>query len=206
MVYGRRRTREGETAFKLATARTFYRVLNHLSDTPIPLDTGDFRLMDRCVVEAIQHMPERDRFLRGMISWVGYRQCALPYDRAKRFAGESKYPLRKMISFALDGILSFSTKPLRVATFMGFSASAMALLGILYALVLRLFTSIWVSGWTLMFIALLFMGGVQLLCLGIMGEYIGRIYREAKGRPLYFVAERAGFREGDGTGAERPGL
>ena len=204
VVYGRRRTREGETAFKLATARTFYRILNHLSDTPIPLDTGDFRLMDRCVVESIRHMPERDRFLRGMISWVGYRQCALPYDRAKRFAGESKYPLRKMISFALDGILSFSTKPLRVATFMGFSASAMALLGIVYALVLRLFTNIWVSGWTLMFIALLFMGGVQLLCLGIMGEYIGRIYRESKGRPLYFVAERAGFPDGTGARAPKP--
>jgi dolichol-phosphate mannosyltransferase len=149
--------------------------------------------MSRQVVEVLKRMPERDRFIRGMVSWVGFRQCALPYERARRFAGVSKYPLRKMVAFATDGILSFSIKPLRLATTMGFVTSGLATLGILYALVLRLWTSYWVSGWTLLIISVLFLGGVQLICLGIIGEYVGRIYSESKRRPLYLIGEALGF-------------
>jgi len=193
VAYGARTERQGETAFKLWTSRTFYRLINRLSDTPIPLDTGDFRLMDRRVVDAFLRMPEQDRFVRGMLAWTGFRQEAVHYRRASRFAGETKYPLRKMLSFATDGILSFSLVPLRLAVFMGLSASGIALLGILYALVIRLFTDVWVTGWTLLFIAILFIGGVQLLFLGVMGEYLGRIYGEVKRRPLYLVKEQIGF-------------
>ncbi|MEO1239242.1 MAG: glycosyltransferase family 2 protein [Pseudomonadota bacterium] len=192
VVYGRRKERPGETPFKLATARAFYRVLNKLSEIPIPLDTGDFRLIDRHVVEALKDMPERDRFLRGMVSWVGYRQSALEYVRAERFAGETKYPLRKMIRFASDGIFSFSRRPLQLSIALGVTASGLALLGIIYALALRLFTDVWVEGWTALFIAVMFFGGVQLLCIGIMGEYVGRIYQETKNRPLYFIKQRLG--------------
>jgi len=169
-------------------------VLNKLSDVPIPLDTGDFRLMDRKVVDALAAMPERDRFVRGLVSWVGFKQFALPYKRAERFAGESKYPLRKMVKFATDGILSFSTKPLQMAISLGMFASALALCGILYALGLRLFTDIWVEGWTALMITVLFMGGVQLICVGILGEYVGRTYHEVKRRPLYIVNEYRGFK------------
>lgn len=193
VVYGTRTHRPGESAFKLATARGFYRLLNRLSEVPIPLDTGDFRLMSRPVVDALKSMPERHRFVRGMVSWVGFRQCALPYERAARFAGTSKYPLRKMLRFATDGILSFSARPLQVATGMGMLSAALALVGIIYALTLRVFTSTWVEGWTALMIAVLFIGGVQLLSLGIIGEYIGRIYDEVKARPLYLVRERIGF-------------
>ncbi len=193
VVYGVRRLREGESSFKLLTARAFYRVLNKLSDVAIPLDTGDFRLMDRAVVEVLKSMPEKHRFVRGMVAWVGFRQFALAYDRKKRVAGISKYPLRKMVRFATDGILSFSSRPLHVATNLGCLASVLALLGIGYALFLRVFTSTWVEGWTALMIAVLFMGGVQLLCLGVIGEYLGRIYEQSKGRPLYVVRERIGF-------------
>jgi dolichol-phosphate mannosyltransferase len=193
VAYGVRIDRPGETAFKLWTAKAFYRLIDRVSDTRIPLDTGDFRLMDRRVVDALASMPERDRFVRGLVSWVGFRQVAVPYQRAPRLAGESKYPLYKMLRFALDGITSFSVAPLKLATWLGFTVSALALLGIVYALVLRLFTSIWVTGWTALFIVVLFMGGVQLISLGIIGEYIGRIYGEVKRRPLYIVGERLGF-------------
>lgn len=193
VVYGSRIERPGESAFKLATASGFYRVLNHLSDIPIPLDTGDFRLMSRNVVDTLRAMPERDRFIRGMVSWVGFRQIALPYKRAERFAGESKYPLKKMLRFATDGILSFSTKPLQISVAMGMFSAGLALLGIFYVLFLRLFTSIWVEGWTAIMIAVLFMGGVQLISVGILGEYVGRIYNEIKNRPLYVVQEYLGF-------------
>lgn len=189
VVYGTRTERPGESAFKLGTARAFYRLLNKLSDVPIPLDTGDFRLMSRRVVNTLNAMPEHDRFVRGMVSWVGFRQTALPYKRAPRFAGTSKYPLRKMIRFAADGILSFSTKPLQIAITMGLIAAALALLGIVYALALRVFTEIWVEGWTTLMIAVLFIGGVQLISIGILGEYIGRIYNEVKRRPLYIIEQ-----------------
>lgn len=193
VVYGTRTERPGESAFKLATARGFYRLLNKLSDVPIPLDTGDFRLMSRPVVDTLCAMPERDRFVRGMVSWVGFKQTALPYRRAERFAGESKYPLRKMLRFATDGIISFSTKPLQLSVGMGMISAALALAGIAYALALRIFTNMWVEGWTALMIAVLFMGGVQLISIGILGEYIGRIYNEIKKRPLYVVQEYIGF-------------
>jgi dolichol-phosphate mannosyltransferase len=193
VVYGTRTERPGESAFKLATARGFYRLLNRLSEVPIPLDTGDFRLMSRNVVDTLRAMPERDRFVRGMVSWVGFKQAALPYKRAERFAGESKYPLRKMLRFAIDGILSFSTKPLQMSVGLGMLCASLALAGIFYAVVLRLFTNSWVEGWTALMIAVLFLGGVQLICVGILGEYIGRIYNEVKNRPLYVVQEYLGF-------------
>ena len=196
VVYGVRTERPGESAFKLATARGFYRLLNKLSDVPIPLDTGDFRLMSRNVVDVLRAMPEKDRFVRGMVSWIGFKQTALPYRRAERFAGETKYPLRKMLKFATDGIMSFSSKPLQLAIGLGVTAALMALLGIIYAIVMRVFTSTWVEGWTALMIAVLFIGGVQLLCVGILGEYIGRIYSEIKRRPLYIVQEYIGY-QGD---------
>ena len=193
VAYGVRTERTGETAFKRWTAKIFYRLINYLSNVQIPLDTGDFRLMDRQVVEALKIMPERDRFLRGMVSWIGFRQIAIPYQRSPRLAGVSKYSLWKMIRFAADGILSFSLVPLRMAIWAGIFTFGFSLIGIIYALVLRLFTSIWVPGWTLLFISVLFIGGIQLVFLGVMGEYIGRIYRENKQRPLYLVRERLGF-------------
>jgi dolichol-phosphate mannosyltransferase len=193
VVYGTRTEREGESAFKRGTAKAFYRLLNRLSDIPIPLDTGDFRLMSRRVVDTLRAMPERDRFVRGMVSWVGFRQAALPYRRAERFAGQTKYPLRKMLRFAADGLLSFSTKPLQLAIALGAAASALAFAGIVYALVVRLFTQRWVEGWAGLFIAVLFIGGVQLVTLGILGEYVGRIYHEVKRRPLYVVGETVGL-------------
>jgi glycosyltransferase involved in cell wall biosynthesis len=195
VVYGKRIERPGESVFKLASARGFYRLLNQLSDVPIPLDTGDFRLMNRAVVDTLRAMPERDRFVRGMVSWVGFKQTALPYIRAERFAGQSKYPLRKMLRFATDGILSFSTKPLQISVGVGMISAVIALIGIMYALFLRIFTSTWVEGWTALMIAFLFIGGVQLVCIGILGEYIGRIYNEIKNRPLYVVQEYVGFSE-----------
>jgi dolichol-phosphate mannosyltransferase len=193
VIYGTRTDRLGESAFKLATARGFYRVLNKLSDTPIPLDTGDFRLMSRKVVDTLKAMPERDRFLRGMVAWVGFKQTALPYRRAQRIAGNSKYPLSKMVRFALDGILSFSTKPLQLSVALGLGCAIVAIFGISYALFMRIFTNVWVEGWTALMIAVLFIGGVQLISVGILGEYIGRIYNEIKKRPLYVVEEYVGF-------------
>lgn len=193
VIYGVRKSREGESAFKLGTARLFYRLLNALSEVPIPLDTGDFRLMDRRVVDVLGNMPERHRFIRGMVAWAGHKQIALTYDRKKRAAGSSKYPLRKMLRFATDGILSFSSRPLQVATNLGMISAFIALIGIIYALALRITTSTWVEGWTALMIAVLFMGGVQLISLGIIGEYIGRIYEETKGRPLYILRDRIGF-------------
>ena len=193
VVYGKRIDRKGESIFKKLTAKMFYRVLNMLSDVYIPLDTGDFRLISKNVVENLKQMPEKDRFLRGMISWVGFRQTAVKYHRDKRFAGVSKYPLRKMLRFASDGILSFSTKPLQISIGLGMVSSFLSLLVICYALFLRIFTNIWVEGWTALMIAVLFIGGIQLLCIGILGNYIGRIYDESKNRPLYLVRQYRGF-------------
>ncbi len=193
VAYGVRRQRDGETGFKLATAHLFYRLMRRLSDTEIPYDAGDFRLLDRAVVDGLLAMPERDRFLRGMVSWVGFRQIAVPYDRAPRAAGETKYPFRRMVRFALDGIFSFSAKPLRLATYFGFFASGIAVIGVFYAFFLRIMTATVVPGWATLLIAVLFLGGVQLVSLGIMGEYVARIYGQVKARPLYLVRERIGF-------------
>jgi polyisoprenyl-phosphate glycosyltransferase len=199
VVYGVRGQRPGETLLKRSTAAAFYRMINLMSDVPIPLDTGDFRLLDRCVADVLREMPERHRFIRGMVSWVGFRQCPVYYERSPRFAGESKYPLGKMIRFALDGVTSFSTVPLRWATWAGLLAAGISLLGIFYALITRLMTDSWVPGWAAIFVAILFVGGVQLLSLGAIGEYVGRIYGEAKARPLYIVAERLGFAATEST-------
>ncbi|MFN2481774.1 MAG: glycosyltransferase family 2 protein [Pyrinomonadaceae bacterium] len=193
VVYGVRADREGETAFKKWTARVFYRLINRLSHVEMPLDAGDFRLMDRRAVDVLLSMPERDRYLRGMVSWIGFRQAAVLYRRAPRRAGSSKYPLAKMIRFAADGLLSFSLTPLRLAIWTGFAAIALAFLGIMWAVLEWLFTNDLVRGWASLFTAVLFLGGVQLITLGIIGEYIGRIYAEVKRRPLYVVDERLGF-------------
>jgi polyisoprenyl-phosphate glycosyltransferase len=194
VAYGARLDREGESSFKKVTAKLFYRLINRLSDVAIPLDTGDFRLMDRRVVDAFLDMPERDRFVRGMVAWVGFRQEPVYYHRMTRFAGETKYPLKKMLRLASDGVLSFSSAPLRVAVHFGFVCSSLSIIGIAYAVALRLFTERWVPGWTLLFIGLLFFGGVQMVFLGVIGEYLGRIYGEIKRRPLFLVKERLGFR------------
>lgn len=194
VVYGVRTKREGETAFKLWTAKLFYRFISHLSDTRIPLDTGDFRLMDRRVVDALLSMPERDRFVRGMVSWLGFSQTAVEYRRASRLAGVTKFSLFKMVRFALDGIFSFSILPLRLATWTGFAASGLAIFGIIIVLLERFFGVVGlVKGWSSAMIAELFIGGVQLICMGLIGEYVGRIYGESKRRPLYIVQERIGF-------------
>jgi glycosyltransferase involved in cell wall biosynthesis len=193
VVYGVRADRDGETAFKKWTARAFYRIINRLSRVEMPLDAGDFRLMDRRVVDVLLSMPERDRYLRGMVSWIGFRQAAVVYRRAPRRAGSSKYPFAKMLRFAVDGLLSFSVTPLRLAIWTGFAAIALAFLGIVWAVLEWLFTNDLVRGWASIFTAVLFLGGVQLITLGIIGEYIGRIYAEVKRRPLYVVAERLGF-------------
>ena len=194
VVYGIRTEREGETRFKLWTAKLFYRVIRTLSDTPIPLDTGDFRLMDRRVVDALLSMPERDRFVRGMVSWLGFSQAAVGYRRFPRAAGVTKFSPFKMLRFALDGIFSFSILPLRLATWTGFAASGLAVLGIILVLLERVVgIAGLVKGWSSAIITELFIGGAQLICLGIIGEYIGRIYGEAKRRPLYVIEERMGF-------------
>ena len=153
--------------------------------------------MDRKAVDAVLSMPERDRFMRGMTAWVGFRQEPLLYDRAERFAGTTKYPLSKMVRFAADGIVSFSSVPLKIAIVMGFIVAGLSGVGILYALFMRLFTHTWVPGWTLLFIALLFIGGIQMMFLGVLGEYVGRVYGEVKRRPLYLVKDRLGFSKMD---------
>jgi dolichol-phosphate mannosyltransferase len=200
VAYGVRTERNGETAFKLWTAKMFYRFINRLSDTRIPLDAGDFRLLDRKVVDALLSMPERDRYVRGMISWLGFSQCAVPYHRAARTAGVTKFSLWRMLHFATDGVVSFSILPLRLATWTGFLASSLALLGII-AVVLEKYVHVTglVQGWSSTVIAVLFMGGVQLVCLGIIGEYVGRAYGEVKRRPLYIVQERIGFEAGSSS-------
>jgi glycosyltransferase involved in cell wall biosynthesis len=203
VVYGVRTERDGETAFKLWTAKIFYRTMGNLSDTEIPLDTGDFRLMDRRVVDALLAMPERDRFVRGMVSWLGFLQAAVPYHRAVRAAGVTKFSFFKMVKFATDGIVSFSILPLRLATWVGFAASGIALLGVVITVVERLMgVEGLVKGWASVLVAILFIGGVQLICMGIIGEYVGRIYGESKRRPLYVLRERLGFESAPQSRAE----
>lgn len=204
VVYGVRAEREGETAFKLWTAKLFYRCMAGLSDTRIPVDTGDFRLMDRRVVDALLGMPERDRFVRGMVSWLGFSQIGISYHREARTAGTTKFSFFKMLRFAMDGIFSFSVLPLRIATWIGFAASGLAILGIVIVVVERLMgVHGLVKGWTSILIAVLFIGGVQLICMGIIGEYVGRTYGESKRRPLYVLRERIGFEVREGRSSER---
>jgi dolichol-phosphate mannosyltransferase len=193
VVYAVRRTRKGESPFKLFTARLFYRVIKRLTKVSIPVDTGDFRLMSRRVVEALRRSPERHRFLRGMVSWVGYNQTGVEYDREERYSGSTKYPVTKMLRFAIDGITSFSDAPLRFASYTGFVVSIVAFVVAIAEIGVKVFTGYNLPGYTSTMFAILFLGGVQLIGIGILGEYIGRIYEEIKGRPLYLVAgiERA---------------
>jgi glycosyltransferase involved in cell wall biosynthesis len=190
VVYAIRTEREGESWFKLFTASLFYRVIYRITDVDIPMDTGDFRLLDRKVVNVLNKMRERHRFLRGMSVWVGFRQIGVPYKRVARFAGETKYPLKKMFRFASDAITGFSYFPLQMATYLGFISAGVSILAIPVVIALRLFGSHNpLIGQATTLIAVLFLGGVQLISLGILGEYIGRLYDEAKGRPLYVVRE-----------------
>lgn len=189
VVYAVRAEREGESWFKLFTASLFYRMIYRITDVKIPLDTGDFRLMDRKVVDVMNSMREKHRFLRGMSAWVGYRQIGVPYRRASRFAGETKYPFKKMFRLALNAITGFSYFPLQLATYIGFIAAGIALVAIPVVIILRLTGGLQLLGQATTLVAVLFLGGVQLISLGILGEYIGRIYDEAKGRPLYIVRE-----------------
>jgi len=189
VVFAVRTEREGESWFKLWTASVFYRLIYRITDVKIPLDTGDFRLMDRKVVDVLKQMRERHRFPRGMSSWVGFKQIGVDYKRAARTAGETKYPFRKMFRLALNAITSFSYFPLQVATFFGFASAGIAIIAIPVVVALRLAGSHFFEGQTTTLISVLFLGGVQLISLGILGEYIGRLYDEAKGRPLYIVRE-----------------
>lgn len=189
VVYAVRAEREGETFFKKLTASLFYRIIYRITDVKIPMDTGDFRLMDRKVVNVLNTMREHHRFLRGMAAWVGFRQTGVYYKRAARFAGETKYPLRKMLKLALTAITGFSYLPLQMATFLGFVSAGLAILAIPVVAILRAVYAQAFFGQASTLIAVLFFGGVQLICLGILGEYIGRIYDETKGRPLYIVSE-----------------
>jgi len=202
VVYGERTERPNEGLLKRLTSRAFYQIIHHLSDVEIPQNTGDFRLMDRTVVQAFLTLRERGRFVRGLISWLGFRQTGLYFRRPARQAGKTKYPFTKSLKLAADAMVSFSSRPLKLATWLGFSASGVALAGIVYALVMRLLTDIWVTGWTALFIAVLFMGGVQLICMGIIGEYIGRIYAETKCRPLYLIQKKLGFPNGEPSPAQ----
>jgi len=195
VVYGQREEREGETWFKLVTAKIFYRLLRGITPVEIPVDTGDFRLMGPRAVEAFRAMPERNRFIRGLVSWIGFRQSAVMYKRQAREAGETKFPVRKMLRFALDGITSFSFFPLRLATWTGFAVSVFAFLYIVVVLVLKATGINW-PGYTSLMASILFLGGVQLLMIGIMGEYLARIFDEVKRRPLYLVGEHT---DGDQT-------
>ncbi len=190
VVYAVRSEREGESWFKRVTASLFYRIVYRITEIKIPLDSGDFRLLDRVVVDVMCSMPERHRFLRGMATWVGFKQVGVPYKRAARFAGVTKYPLRKMLKLALNAITSFSYFPLQLATYVGFIAAGLSILAIPAVIILRLTGSLQqLTGQATTLVAVLFLGGVQLISLGILGEYIGRIYDEVKGRPLYIVSE-----------------
>jgi len=189
VVYAVRAERAGESWFKKFTAALFYRIIYRITDVEIPLDTGDFRLLDRKVVNVMNSMRERHRFLRGMASWVGFKQIGVDYKRAARHAGETKYPLRKMLRLALNAVTSFSYFPLQVATYVGFAAAGLAILAIPIVIYMRMTGSQAFFGQATTLISVLFLGGVQLISLGVLGEYIGRLYDEAKGRPLYIVSE-----------------
>lgn len=193
VVFGTRTERPGESVFKRATAHFFYRLLNRFSDVAIPLDAGDFRLMSRHVVDTLRAMPEHVRFLRGMVSWAGFRQTGLPYRRAERFAGRSKYSFRKMLRLAVDGILSFSGAPFRMTVILGIGAAGIGFAGGVCALAVYLTGPVPVEGWVVLTSAVLFIGGVQLVGVGVLGEYAARTYSEIKNRPLYVVDEYVGF-------------
>ena len=186
VVYAQRRKREGETFFKKASAHLFYKILHSLTNIDIPVDTGDFRLMDRRVVDQINALPERNRFLRGLVCWVGFKRTGILYDRAERTAGTSKYPLRKMFRLAMDGITSFSTTPLKISFMMGLIATVIAFAIFIWSILEKFLSpATTVPGWASLMTAIVFFGGIQLISIGILGEYLGRIYEEVKGRPLF---------------------
>ncbi len=193
VVYGQRISREGETAFKKLTAKLFYRLLKSMTNVDIPVDTGDFRLIDRKVCDVLSSLTEKNRYVRGLVSWVGFRQTAVRFHRQERFAGETKYPFRKMLKFAIDGITTFSYKPLRLATYLGFIVSFFSFIYLMVVIWLKLFAHQTVSGWASTLSISLIFNGVVLMMLGIIGEYIGRIYDESKNRPLYVIREKKGF-------------
>lgn len=203
VVYGKRLQREGETLFKKLTAKMFYRTLKKLTDVDIPVDTGDFRLIDRKVCDALKTVNERNRYVRGIISWLGFRQTGVEFNREKRYAGVTKYPLKKMMKFAFDAITSFSYKPLRLASYAGVLLSAVSFVYLLVVLYLRIFTKITNPGWASTLVVNLLFNGIILIILGIIGEYVGRIYDEAKGRPLYIVRETINVEETENTRTRR---
>lgn len=191
VIYAKRKVREGETKFKLFTAKMFYKMLNSLSDTEIPKDTGDFRLADRKVVDIINQLPEHNKFLRGLFSWVGFKQIPLEYERKERFAGKTKYPLKKMIKLALDGITSFSTKPLKILGVLGIFSVLISFIILIYALISFAFNLNHLTpGWTSLMVTITFLGGIQLLSIWLISEYVGRIYDESKGRPEYIIDKK----------------
>ncbi|SMD67449.1 hypothetical protein BACERE00193_00579 [Bacillus paranthracis] len=189
VVYAKRKQRKGETWFKLLTAKYFYKFLNYMSDIDIPKDTGDFRIIDRKIADVFNQMTERNRFIRGMMSWVGFRQTYVEYERDERFAGETKYPLKKMIKFASDGIIAFSTKPLRIVMSLGLLSVLISIIVLLYTITVKVFGHGTQTGWASIMVAITFFSGIQLLGLGIVGQYIARIYDENKNRPIYIVKE-----------------
>ncbi|MBE9056433.1 glycosyltransferase family 2 protein [Sphaerospermopsis sp. LEGE 08334] len=196
VVYAQRKSRQKETWLKRLTAYLFYRILKRLAKVDIPVDTGDFCLMDRQVVDILNTMPERNRYIRGLRAWVGFRQTSVLFERSPRYAGDVKYTFGKSLSLAIDGIISFSTVPLRLATYLGIISATIALIMILLVLYWRIFAPVsHLIGYTLITIAMFFLGSVQLICIGILGEYIGRIYEEVKGRPLYTVKETGGLKK-----------
>ncbi len=191
VIYGKRKSRDGESAFKLFTAKMFYKTLNALSDVEIPKDTGDFRLVDRKVVDTINTLPEHNKFLRGLFSWVGYKQAPFEYERKERFAGETKYPLKKMLKLASDGIISFSTKPLKLVGALGIISIIISIVLLIYALISYIFKLNNLSaGWTSIIVAITFFSGIQLMSIWIIAEYVGRIYDETKQRPQYIVDKK----------------
>ncbi|HEK9100867.1 glycosyltransferase family 2 protein [Bacillus pfraonensis] len=197
VVYAKRKQRKGETWFKLLTAKYFYRFLNYMSDIDIPKDTGDFRIIDRKVADVFKKMTERNRFVRGMMSWIGFRQTYVEYEREERFAGETKYPLKKMIKFASDGIFAFSTKPLRIVMTLGLLSVFISIAVLLYSFVIKVIGEDIQTGWASIMVAITFFSGIQLLGLGIVGQYIARIYDESKNRPIYIVKETVNIEEED---------
>ena len=203
VVYAKRTKRSGESKFKKWSASLFYRVLKASADVPIPVDTGDFRLMDRRVVDELKRLPENNRFVRGLVSWVGFRQTALEYERDERLAGETKYPLKRMIKLCVDGITSFSYKPLKLAGYLGALLSGAGFLYFFYVLYLAIFTDATIKGWPSMIGIMVIFNGFVLLMLGIMGEYVGRIYDETKGRPLYIVRDSYGIASHEQPGRQR---
>lgn len=193
VVYGKRIKRKGEGLFKKLSAKIFYRALKSMTTVDIPVDTGDFRLIDRKVCNALRQLPERNRYVRGLVSWVGFKQCAVEYNRDERFAGNTKYPLKKMLKFASDGITAFSYKPLKLATYIGVGVSGLSFILIISVIYQKLFTSRTIQGWASLAALALFFNGVVLIMLGIIGEYIGRIFDEVKGRPQYIISEKIGI-------------